>query len=61
MCPFVDKSNPRCAAHLTLSNILGAFAHCADRYVECPEFKYVKAQVADNDYRRVPAALLAAS
>ena len=61
MCPFLDKSNPRCAAHLTLSNILGAFSHCADRYGECPEFKYVKAQVADDDRRRVPAVLLAAS
>jgi hypothetical protein len=38
MCPFLDKSNAACAAHLTLSNISSAFAHCADRFTDCPVY-----------------------
>ncbi len=38
MCPFLDNSNEACAAHLTMSNILSAFAHCADRFTECPVY-----------------------
>lgn len=36
MCPHMDKSDSRCAAHWTLQNIARAFAHCANRYYDCP-------------------------
>ncbi|MFP4354120.1 MAG: hypothetical protein ACLFUJ_03270 [Phycisphaerae bacterium] len=38
MCPFLEQSNPLCAAHLTMSNIASAFAHCADKYEHCPVY-----------------------
>ncbi len=42
MCPFLEKTDPRCATHLTLANISRAFAHCAGQYARCPV--YQKAQ-----------------
>jgi len=39
VCPFVDRDDPRCAAHLTLRNLPEAFAHCADRYTTCPVYQ----------------------
>ena len=47
MCPFVDKSDVRCAAHMTLRNVLQAFQHCADRYGECPVYAQLVRNVAD--------------
>lgn len=38
MCPFLEKSEPRCAEHLQMRNIFTAFAHCADRYTDCPVY-----------------------
>lgn len=35
MCPFVDKADVRCSAHLTFRNLFSAFEHCADRYNCC--------------------------
>jgi len=43
MCPFVDRSDVRCAAHMTLRNVLTAFQHCADRYTECPVYTQLTA------------------
>ena len=39
MCPFVDKSDARCATHLTLANLCRAFAHCAGEYTLCPVYE----------------------
>jgi len=35
LCPFIDKSDPRCAAHLNLGNVSHAYGYCADRYQMC--------------------------
>lgn len=42
MCPLVDKSNSRCATHLTLANLSCAFAHCAGEYDDCPVYKEIR-------------------
>jgi len=39
VCPFVDKSDARCATHLTLANLCRAFAHCAGDYTACPVYE----------------------
>lgn len=39
MCPFLNASDPRCSAHLTLKNIQTALAHCADCYMQCPVYQ----------------------
>lgn len=39
MCPFVNSSDPRCSAHLTLREIVTAFAHCAGQYSRCPVYQ----------------------
>jgi hypothetical protein len=38
VCPFVDLADPRCAARLTMANLVSAFAYCADRYTDCPVY-----------------------
>ncbi len=54
MCPMLDESNPSCASHLTLDNILTAFAHCADRYGECPVYQHLIARLGsyESDAKR---------
>jgi hypothetical protein len=65
VCPFVDKSDARCATHLTLANIARAFAHCADEYTDCPIYqKLITELTSDGCEHEEPAAaasLLAAS
>ncbi len=64
VCPFLDRSDPRCATHLTLANITRAFAHCADRYCECPVHRQlVREMICDGHYEKTaaPVGLLAAS
>lgn len=39
MCPFVNHTDRRCAAHLTMRNLDSAFGHCANHYVSCPVFQ----------------------
>jgi hypothetical protein len=58
MCPFVDKSDARCAAHMTLQNVVQAFLHCANRYTECSVYSQLTAHGAQPDQ---PAAALAVS
>ena len=45
MCPFLEKSDARCATHLTLANLCGAFAHCADEYASCPTYRKLLAEL----------------
>lgn len=39
VCPFVEKPDPRCAAGLTLHNLVRALTLCADRYASCPVYQ----------------------
>ncbi|MFB3890964.1 MAG: hypothetical protein ACE15C_02945 [Phycisphaerae bacterium] len=61
MCPLVDVSNPRCAPHLTLNNIIRAFTHCADRYSECTVYRELVAKAGEYESDRATRALLRAS
>ncbi len=36
MCPFLDRTNTNCAAHLTMNDLNHVFAFCADRFEACP-------------------------
>ena len=49
MCPFLDKSDARCATHLTLANLPRAFAHCADQYTLCPIYQKLLAELICDD------------
>ena len=35
-CPFLNRSDSRCAEHLSLDNLPFAFEHCCDNYSACP-------------------------
>jgi hypothetical protein len=65
VCPFVDKSDVRCATHLTLANLARAFAHCADEYTVCPIYAQLQRELVSHgrEHREpaVAACLLAAS
>ena len=54
MCPFLDTADPRCGKHLTLSNIVSAFAHCADRYTECPAYRAMQRDLAGTRTQHGP-------
>ena len=60
MCPFLEKSQSLCAAHLTLSNITSAFTHCAGRYEECPAYAELMA-LLHPERQRDPELVLAAA
>ena len=55
---MLEKSDVRCAAHLTLANISSAFAHCADQYEQCPIYQKAIAELFDHvcQYSETPAA-----
>ena len=59
MCPMLDKSDARCATHLTLANISRAFAHCADQYEQCPIYQQTVAGMLDHvcQYQETTAAV----
>ncbi len=63
MCPFVNKSDLRCATHWTLRNLPQAFHHCADRFSVCPVYRcLIRELCTDGQYRKdaeAPAQLLA--
>ncbi|MDY6913040.1 MAG: hypothetical protein SVT52_01085 [Planctomycetota bacterium] len=63
MCPFLDKSDVRCAAHLTLANLATAFAYCADRFADCPVYQALVQERITNDptYKHANSRLAAAS
>lgn len=63
VCPFLEKSNPRCSSHLNIRNIGQAYAHCAGRYQACPVFRELRAHPCTHDYSRHRAtySFLAAS
>lgn len=39
MCPFLERTDIRCSGHLTLQNVMEAFADCAHHYEGCPVFR----------------------
>ncbi len=39
MCPYLEKSDPRCATHMNMRNIVQTFAHCVGRYDMCPVYQ----------------------
>jgi len=55
---MLEKSDARCAAHLTLANISSAFAHCADQYEQCPVYRKMIAELLGHvcQYSEIPAA-----
>lgn len=63
VCPYLEKANPNCAAHLNMRNLHQAFAHCADRHRRCPVFRELQAHTQRHDHPRHRAtfAFLAAS
>lgn len=48
MCPYLEKADGRCAAHLTFANLFSAFEHCADTFTACRVFQQL-AQESPND------------
>lgn len=34
-CPFVNRADPRCSAHLSLGGVEFAYDHCFDEYTAC--------------------------
>ena len=62
MCPFLDKSDARCAAHLSLASLASAFAHCADRFCDCPVYQALaKEPICDDQTNRHADGQLAAA
>jgi hypothetical protein len=37
-CPFLNRTDPRCAEHFRLDGLDHAFRFCFDRYRSCPLF-----------------------
>ncbi|MBS3735048.1 MAG: hypothetical protein KGY99_09000 [Phycisphaerae bacterium] len=50
MCPFVNASDPRCAAKLALSNLTRAFADCAGTYAQCVIYRRLMRDRQDLAY-----------
>jgi hypothetical protein len=62
VCPFIEASDPRCAAHWTLHNLAEAYRHCADDYRDCPVYKQLTRELLRHGLRGADrAAVLAAS
>jgi hypothetical protein len=59
VCPFVDRPDPRCAAHLSLENISSAFAYCADRYTECPIYRQLLSEGRARESSDTPVRVAA--
>ncbi len=52
MCPFVNKSDIRCATHWTLRNLTQTFSHCADRFTVCPVYRSLIRELCTNGQDR---------
>jgi len=64
VCPFVNKSDVRCATHWTLRNLTQTFSHCADRFNVCPVYRTLVRELCtdaqDRQYAREAPALVGA-
>lgn len=38
MCPFINRDDPRCSRHLSLSQLDQAFNVCLNSYRDCPTY-----------------------
>jgi hypothetical protein len=58
LCPFVNKSDVRCATHWTLRNLWETFNHCADRFSACPVYRTLLREICTDaqDRRHADAA-----
>ena len=61
VCPFIDMADSQCADYLTLRNVTHAFAHCADRYKNCPVYQKLIDDPQSHDPADGLPRLLAAS
>lgn len=43
-CPFLNRSDARCATHLSLGGLTDAFDHCFDRYPTCGAYRELLAE-----------------
>ena len=52
MCPFLNKSDCRCAQHLTFGNLFSAFAECANKFNACRIYDEMLTEQAKPDHYR---------
>ncbi|MCC7408549.1 MAG: hypothetical protein IT442_10795 [Phycisphaeraceae bacterium] len=38
-CPFIDREDPRCAAHFSLPRLAQAFGICVNDYARCATYR----------------------
>ena len=61
MCPFLDRADARCAAHLTFRNVTRALAHCVDCYGDCPIYQELVVDAQEQGQPRRAERLRTAS
>lgn len=61
LCPFIDKADERCAAHLTLRELSHTFAHCASKYAKCLVYQELHAHEPRYAWAPQRVRLVAAS
>ena len=44
-CPFLNRSDERCAAHFSLDHLRDAFDHCVNAYAGCPVYRELLLEV----------------
>ncbi|KPK81457.1 MAG: hypothetical protein AMJ81_10605 [Phycisphaerae bacterium SM23_33] len=59
MCPFLEKADPRCAAHHSLSKLEEALGRCVDGYEDCSVYR--EKLLGDAPRRRQVAGRLRAA
>jgi hypothetical protein len=43
-CPFLNRDDPRCAAHFRVNHLQNAFDHCAGEYAKCSSYRELLAE-----------------
>ncbi len=56
-CPFLNRDDPRCAAHFQVNHLDHAFEHCAGAYASCASYREllaerIMARTAEQDESR---------
>ena len=54
-CPFLNRSDERCAAHFSLNGMTDAFEQCFDQYAACAVYREL---LLERRVRRAEAAIL---
>jgi hypothetical protein len=54
-CPFLNRSDERCAAHFSLNGMTEAFEQCFDQYAACAVYREL---LLERRVRRAEAAIL---